>query len=162
MYRQIYDSPLPAPNERLDGKERNGKRRGRGGEGPNHKALRLRVMEEPSLVRRGLRPEDTATEVELLSGDRVDVVLAAKDGTVAIEVKSRDSDRNDLERGVYQCVKYRAVLAAQDIRRKPIVGELAGDGNSAAGRTQGACAPTRRPHKSDHAGVGRALVVSYA
>ena len=41
--------------------------------------------------------------------------------TVAIEVKSRDSDWADLRRGVYQCVKYRAVIAAQDIRRKPVV-----------------------------------------
>ena len=121
VYRQIYDIPLPAPSEIPEGKERHGKRRRGGGEGPNHKALRLRVTEEPSLVRRGLRPENTDTEVELLSGDRVDVVSASNDGTVAIEVKSRDSDVNDVERGVYQCVKYRAVLEAQDIRRKPIV-----------------------------------------
>ena len=33
---------------------------------------------------------------------------------LAIEVKSRDSEWSDLERGVYQCVKYRAVLAAQE------------------------------------------------
>ena len=64
---------------------------------------------EPGLVRRGL------------SGDRVDVVSYARDRTVAIEVKSRDSNWADLRRGVYQCVKYRAVLAAQDIRRNPIV-----------------------------------------
>ena len=121
VYQQIYDTPLPALNESPEWKERHGKRRGGGGEGPNHKALRLRVTKEPSLVRRGLRPENTDTEVELLSGDRVDVVSASNDGTVAIEVKSRDSDVNDVERGVYQCVKYRAVLEAQDIRRKPIV-----------------------------------------
>ena len=42
-------------------------------------------------------------------------------GTVAIEIKSKDSDWADLRRGVYQCVKYRAVLAAQDIRRDPRV-----------------------------------------
>ena len=41
--------------------------------------------------------------------------------TVAIEVKSRDSDWADLQRGVYQCVKYRAVLEAQDIRRRSVV-----------------------------------------
>ena len=54
---------------------------------------------------------------KLLSGDRVDVVSIMEDRTVAIEVKSKDSDWFDLRRGVYQCVKYRAVMKAQDIRR---------------------------------------------
>ena len=120
VYRLTYSRRLPAVNVDLAGKERDGTGRG-GGEGANHRALRLKVTREPSLVRRGLRSEDTETEVELLSGDRVDVVSVAKDGTVAIEVKSRDSDWNDLRRGVYQCVKYRAVLAAQDIRQEPTV-----------------------------------------
>ena len=42
-------------------------------------------MQEPSLVRRGLKADNTATEVELLSGDRVDVVSVAGDQTIAIE-----------------------------------------------------------------------------
>lgn len=116
LYRQVYDTPLPAQEDDLAGTERDGSRYGGNGEGRNHRVLRLRIRNEPSLVRRGLRPEDTETEVTLLSGDRVDVVSFSKDGTVAIEVKSRDSNRNDLIRGVYQCVKYRAVMAAQDIR----------------------------------------------
>ena len=120
VYRLVYGRRLPAASEDLTGKERDGTSRS-GGEGVNHKALRLKVTREPSLVRRGLRPENTETEVELLSGDRVDVVSLAKDGTVAIEVKSRDSDWNDLRRGVYQCVKYRAVIAAQDVRQQPMV-----------------------------------------
>ena len=120
VYRLAYSRRLPAANVDLAGKERDGTGRG-GGEGANHKALRLKVMREPGLVRRGLRPEYTETEYELLSGDRVDVVSRAKGGTVAIEVKSRDSDWNDLRRGVYQCVKYRAVLAAEDIRQEPKV-----------------------------------------
>ena len=33
---------------------------------------------------------------------------------LAIEVKSRDSNWNDLRRGIYQCIKYRAVLHAQE------------------------------------------------
>ena len=121
VYRRIYNGALPAPDEDLERKERDGTDHGGGGEGRNHRALRLRVTREPNLVRRGLRPEDTKTEVELLSGDRVDVVSVAKEGTVAIEVKSRDSNWNDLRRGVYQCVKYRAVIDAQDIRRNAYV-----------------------------------------
>ena len=72
-------------------------------------------------MERGLSAETAETEVELPSGDRVDVVCYHASRTVAIEVKSNDSDWADLHRGVYQCVKYRAVLAAQDIRRDPKV-----------------------------------------
>ncbi len=121
VYRLVYGRRLPGADDDLRGKERDGTGRGGGGEGVNHRALRLKVKRQPNLVRRGLRPENTETEVELLSGDRVDVVSVAKDGTVGIEVKSRDSDWNDLRRGVYQCVKYRAVMAAQDVRREPAV-----------------------------------------
>ncbi len=49
-----------------------------------------------------------------MSGDRVDVVFCAEREIVAIEVKSRDSNWADLRRGIYQCVKYKAVLLAQD------------------------------------------------
>ena len=51
---------------------------------------------------------------ELLSGDRVDVVYFADEQVLAIEVKSRDSNRADLLRGIYQCIKYGAVLRAQE------------------------------------------------
>ena len=117
LYRKAYNSRLLPSEDDPKGKEKDGKRQGRGGEGANHRALRLRVLRNPSLVRRKLRPETTNTEVELLSGDRVDVVSITDDRTVAIEVKSKDSDWADLRRGVYQCVKYRAVMKAQDIRR---------------------------------------------
>ena len=33
---------------------------------------------------------------------------------LAIEVKSRDSNWHDLRRGIFQCIKYRAVLQAQE------------------------------------------------
>ena len=121
LYREIYRTRLVVREEDGEGTERDERRPGGGGEGPNHRALRLRVIGEPGLVRRGLKAETTETEVELLWGDRVDVVSYASDRTVAIEVKSRDSNWVDLRREVYQCVKYRAVLAVQDIRRDPIV-----------------------------------------
>ena len=120
VYRQIYGHRLPSAAVEPPGREKDGTGRN-GGEGPNHRALRLKVQKEPGLVRKGLRAEGAKTEFELLSGDRVDVVAYAPERTVAIEVKSRDSDWADLRRGVYQCVKYRAVMEAQDIRRNPVV-----------------------------------------
>ena len=121
LYRKVYNSRLRPSDVDSKGREKDGTRNGRGGEGPNHRALRLRILRNPSLVRTELRPEATNTEVELLSGDRVDVVSITEDTTIAIEVKSKDSDWADLRRGVYQCVKYRAVMKAQDIRRNPCV-----------------------------------------
>ena len=47
------------------------------------------------------------------SGDRVDVLVCQEQTTFAIEVKSKISNAADLERGVYQCVKYHPVLEAQ-------------------------------------------------
>ena len=77
-------------------------------------ALRLWVKNNPEHIDARHRDVDAKTEVELLSGDRVDVVYRTPSEIVTIEVKSRDSNWPDLRRGVYQCVKYRAVMEAQE------------------------------------------------
>lgn len=97
------------------GQERDGLRYGRSGEGKNHRRLRKWVKRNPDEVVRGLRNVRTKTEVPLLSGDRVDVVYCAEGTIIAIEVKSRDSNKDDLLRGIYQCVKYGAVLNAENL-----------------------------------------------
>lgn len=97
----------------IAGTERDGLRYGLSGEGENHKELRIWVKDNPAKVVEGLRNVQSKTEVALDSGDRIDVVYCCKGQTIAIEVKSSDSDHHDLRRGVYQCVKYRAVLRAQ-------------------------------------------------
>ena len=104
----------------IEGTERDGLRWGRKGEGENHKALRLWIQANPDRIKKKFHGVRTETEVELLSGDRVDVVYYAKTETVAIEVKSRDSNRDDLQRGIYQCVKYGAVLRAQNLQTFPV------------------------------------------
>ncbi|QIQ86377.1 hypothetical protein [Erythrobacter sp.] len=101
---------------RKQGAEDDGLRYSRKGEGPNHKALRLWVCENPGAVKRRFAGATAETEVILDSADRVDVVLNLKDEVIAVEVKSRDSNLIDLRRGVFQCIKYRAVLDAMDIR----------------------------------------------
>ena len=110
LYEQLFGPYVPdpfyVPRKRTAG--------GGGGEGCNHKALREWVHEHPERVDKRLRDVDSATEVELLSGDRVDVVYRTPREILAIEAKSRDSNWPDLQRGVYQCVKYRAVMQAQE------------------------------------------------
>ncbi len=113
VYGRAYRKPDPFP---VEGEEKDGLPRWRGGEGINHKALRLWVKDSPEGIDRSFRSVRAETEVELLSGDRVDVVLYGERKTVGVEVKSRKSNEADLCRGVYQCVKYKAVLSAQDDR----------------------------------------------
>lgn len=98
------------------GTEKEGIPRGRKGEGPTHKALRLWARDNPAKVTKLAKGSRSETEVELPSGDRIDVVYYTEKTTFAVEVKSRISNEADLQRGVYQCVKYQAVLKAMDPR----------------------------------------------
>lgn len=87
-------------------------RTGGGGEGPDHLALKELVRTNPHLV--GLAIGDGAGEAEycLPSGDSVDVVFRQKRRVHAVEVKPASAAEADIARGLFQCVKYRAVLEA--------------------------------------------------
>ncbi|MDY7540126.1 hypothetical protein QN372_06055 [Undibacterium sp. RTI2.1] len=83
-----------------------------GGEGPEHKFLKEYVANNPHAI--GL-PKSTpagTTEYRLSSGDVLDVSFQYKKSWVGVEVKSRISDHADITRGIFQCVKYQAVLDA--------------------------------------------------
>lgn len=89
------------------------RRYGSGGESPEHRALKEYVCANPQLVGAEAGHEGF-TEYSFPSLDAVDVMFKAPSGWVAVEVKSRISDRleQDFERGIYQCVKYHALLNA--------------------------------------------------
>lgn len=80
-----------------------------------HKALKKYVLDNPDDF--GIEDNNVVereNEHILLSGDRLDVYFLLKDGKqIAVEVKSRISDDADTLRGIYQCVKYKAVLSAE-------------------------------------------------
>ena len=97
-----------------DGAEQDGVPQGRGGEGKNHKDLRLWVTCHPALIAPRLADVWSQTEVEILSGDRIDIMYSTEEEVLTIEVKSHDSIWSDLRRGIYQCVKYRAVCEAME------------------------------------------------
>ena len=85
-------------------------RRG-GGEGPEHLALKQLISECPhSVGAEGMTPE---VEASLHSGDFVDVLFRSRRRVLAIEVKGEQSANDDVVRGLFQCVKYQAVLDAQ-------------------------------------------------
>ena len=83
-----------------------------GGEGEEHKVLKEYICKHPE----SLGYSDVVhaeTEHILPSGDRLDVYVELSDGThVAIEVKPSISPDQDITRGVFQCVKYYAVMEA--------------------------------------------------
>jgi hypothetical protein len=94
---------------------------GGSGESPQHIALKTFVSSHPEIV--GLSPGSQAgkTEHPLPSGDSLDVSFARKNIWVAAEVKSSISNEADIARGLFQCVKYLAVMEAALIaeRRPP-------------------------------------------
>ena len=74
-------------------------------------ALKQLISESPhSVGAEGMTPE---VEASLYSGDAVDVLFRGRRRVRAIEVKGEQSATNDLMRGLFQCVKYQAVLDAQ-------------------------------------------------
>ena len=85
-----------------------------GGESEQHKALKRYVREHPEQFGAGA-DWFAQEEYVLRSLDELDVMFKGDRHWVGIEVKSRVSDRlpRDYERGLYQVVKYRAVLEAQ-------------------------------------------------
>ena len=78
------------------------------------------MLKHPERIPARFQDAQTKTEEDLLSGDRVDVVYCTDDEILAIDVKSRVSSWKDLQDGIYQCLKYRAVLEAQDRGRRAV------------------------------------------
>jgi len=82
-----------------------------GGESENHKRLKNFVALHPELISlpKGVRGE---VEYGLPSGDSLDVLFMHKVDWIGVEVKSEISGAQDIVRGLFQCVKYRAVIEA--------------------------------------------------
>lgn len=82
------------------------------GEGKEHKELKEEICAHPELI--GIKGViKAAVEYALPSGDKLDVYFELEDGTnIAVEVKPSTSDDSDIIRGIFQCVKYKAVLDA--------------------------------------------------
>lgn len=83
-----------------------------GGESDDHKALKNFVARNPAAIGLGASTPFGATEYHLPSGDSIDVSFSSKSVWIAAEVKSAISAEADIVRGLFQCVKYRAVMEA--------------------------------------------------
>lgn len=83
-----------------------------GGESPEHNQMKNAIAENPSLVGLPAILAPGETEFRLPSGDSIDVLFRKNDQWRAVEVKTALSDDADISRGLFQCVKYLAVLEA--------------------------------------------------
>lgn len=93
---------------------RSGKFYGSGGEGENHKRLKEYIYNHPKAI--GIKNiKEREMEHILLSGDRLDVYFELNDGSkIAVEIKPSSSPDADVLRGLFQCVKYKAILDSED------------------------------------------------
>lgn len=116
------------------------------GESEEHRALKEWVCKNPEFVTRDNRVPEGTAETILASADRVDATFAYGDTYWAVEVKSCRSSDNDHFRGIFQCVKYRAVAAAmEDITAHSVEAVLV----------------TERPLTADHMILARKLRVRH-
>lgn len=92
-----------------------GKFLGSGGEGKEHKKLKEYIYNYPERI--GIEGViHREMEHILLSGDRLDVYFELKDHSkVAVEIKTVSSPDADVLRGLFQCVKYKSILDAEDL-----------------------------------------------
>ena len=89
-------------------------RGGSGGEGENHKKLKEYIYNHPEILDlKGIKVRKM--EHILLSGDRLDIYFELNNNSkVAVEIKPSTSPDADVLRGIFQCVKYKAILDAED------------------------------------------------
>ncbi|MDB4367977.1 hypothetical protein N9Z38_00445 [Mariniblastus sp.] len=81
-----------------------------GGESERHKMMKEAVAQNPELLGLSRKMQSGETEIPIPSGDSLDVLFTMKSKWIAVEVKTSKSGNDDLVRGLYQCVKYAAVL----------------------------------------------------
>ncbi len=110
--RRLLDERFPTPVDPANDAEVNPEEFGGKGEGRNHKTLKEYIYKVAANVC-GASLVDRQMEYALPSGDKVDVTARNARTIWHIEVKSRTSKDPDIERGLYQSVKYGAVGKAK-------------------------------------------------
>ena len=86
---------------------------GGGGEGAEHKRLKEAVSVNPRWIGLPKSLSPGKVEAPLRSGDSLDVLFFDKNRRIAVEVKGASAPVGEVSRGLFQCVKYEAVLDAE-------------------------------------------------
>lgn len=93
------------------------KQRHGSGESPFHKQFKEFVSKNPQILGLPKSVGNGELEKSLPSGDIADVLFIHDKDWIIAEVKSKISDTADIYRGLYQCVKYQAVVEAYQIEK---------------------------------------------
>ncbi len=88
---------------------------GGGGESDGHKRLKEYIAKNPVVVGLPTHIKEGVTEFQISSGDSIDVYFQNKKSWIGVEVKSSISGEADLTRGLFQCIKYKAVMEAMQL-----------------------------------------------
>jgi hypothetical protein len=90
-------------------------------ESESHRIFKENISKYPQVLELPTKFEKVEIEFSFPTQDEVDVLFTYKDAVVGVEVKSKISDENDIRRGLFQCVKYQALLEAnQMLEQRPI------------------------------------------
>ncbi len=85
------------------------------GESEDHRLFKEFIAKNPAAVGLSEKLPAGETEYPFPSADRVDVMFKVKDDWIAVEVKSKISCEEDILRGLFQCVKYKALIEAEQV-----------------------------------------------
>lgn len=88
---------------------------GTGGEGPEHLQFKQWVRDHPEAIPFAGKVTSRSMEHTFPSGDAVDVAFTTRNSFVGVEVKSSISQEADIFRGLFQCVKYLALIRAEQL-----------------------------------------------
>lgn len=83
------------------------------GEGEGHRLLKEAIALRPGLLGLPASYAPGTVEVSLYSGDRIDVQFRTSTQRIAVEVKPAGAGLCEIVRGMFQCVKYLAVMEAE-------------------------------------------------
>jgi hypothetical protein len=86
-----------------------------GGESEQHRIFKYFIAKNPSQLGLDENLEDGHIEYCLPSADEIDVLFHDKNLKIGVEVKSILSDASDILRGLFQCVKYKHLIEAEQI-----------------------------------------------
>lgn len=121
LLKELGLSPIKATSQDLDAR---GKayseyiKRVGGGEGGDHRKLKEYVASHPDIV--GLCPtQPPFIEYAFISGDEADVVFETGNNEWAV-AEIKNGDTGELVKGIYQLVKYRALLQAEEGHGSPV------------------------------------------
>lgn len=112
VLQQLELAPIPT---NLDDELEEAKNGRGGGESEQHKKFKAFISKNPSALGLSADLANGQQEYPLPSADTVDVLFTDKDLKVGVEVKSSISNTADILRGLFQCIKYKHLIEAEQI-----------------------------------------------